>query len=88
MQKKDNKTIHLRIVLGKTISELRIKRNISGNKLTGSYDLENSNLSRIENAVIDCKIITLWKISEALGIKLSDLIINIENKVGDDFKLF
>ncbi len=86
MQNKDDKTLYLRQVLGRTIAEIRNKKNISGNKLTNEYDLGNGNLSRIENAVTDCKFITLWRISEALGIKLSDLVIEIEKKLGDNFK--
>jgi len=44
-------------------------------------------LSKIENALIDCKFITVWRIAEALGIKLSDLVIEIENKTGSSFSL-
>ena len=87
MQKKDDKTLYIRKILGKTISELRKNKNISGNKLTNKYELGSGNLSRIENAVIDCKVITLMRISEALGMKFSEFIIEFEKKLGDNFRL-
>lgn len=31
-------------------------------------------MSRIENAKVDCKFITLWKIAEALGMKPSEFV--------------
>ena len=87
MQKKDNKTLYIRKILGKKISELRTNKNISGNKLTNKYDLGSGNLSRIENAVIDCKVITLIRISEALGMKLSEFVLLFEKNLGDNFRL-
>lgn len=87
MQNKNSKSLYLRKILGDTIKELREERGISANKLTNEYDIGSGNLSRIENAVTDCKFITLWKISEALNIKFSELAIYLENKIEKDFKL-
>ena len=44
-------------------------------------------MSRIENAKVDCKFITLWKIAEALGMKPSEFVKQLEDKLGKDFKL-
>ena len=88
MQYKSEKSLYLRKILGKTIKDLREKETgLSGNKFANEYELGNGNLSRIENAVTDCKVITAWRIAEALGLKLSDLIKRVENSVGNDFKL-
>ena len=87
MQKKTDKTIYLRKVLGTTIKKLREKQNISGNKLANEYDINNSNLNRIENAVIDSKFMTIWRISEALGIRFSEFAKILEDELGKDFKL-
>lgn len=87
MQNKNSKSLYLRKILGNTIKELRENQGVSANKLTNEYDIGSGNLSRIENAVTDCKFITLWKIAEALNIKFSELAIYIENKIEKDFKL-
>ena len=87
MQNKNSKSLYLRKILGHTIKELRENQGVSANKLTNEYDIGSGNLSRIENAVTDCKFITLWKIAEALNIKFSELAIYIENKIEKDFKL-
>ena len=88
MQRKDEKTLFLRELLGKTIRELREKKTkLSCNKLANEFDIGNGNLNRIENGVVDCKVITLWKISEALGMKPSEFMKAVEEKLGDDFTL-
>lgn len=88
MQHKSEKSLQLRNTLGNKIKELRISRTkLSGNRLANEYDIGNGNLSRIENAVVDAKFITIWKISEALGLKFSDFAKLLEDELGDDFKL-
>ncbi len=42
---------------------------------------------KLKELKTDCKLVTLWKIAEALGIPLSELILALENKLGKDFKL-
>lgn len=87
MQNKSSKSLYLRKVLGDTIKNLREERKISANKLTNEYDIGSGILSRIENAVIDCKFITLWRILEGLNINFSDFAIYLEKQLGKDFKL-
>jgi predicted transcriptional regulator len=88
MQYRTEKTLQLRKVLGKKIKELRNElTGLSGNMLANSYDIGNGNLSRIENGIVDCKFITVWKIAEALGIKFSDFAKLLEDELGEDFKL-
>ncbi len=88
MQHKTEKSLHLRQILGNKIKELRIlNTGLSANKLANEYDIGNGNMSRIENAVVDAKFITIWRICEAVGIKFSDFAKLLEEELGDDFKL-
>ena len=41
----------------------------------------------MERGLYYCKFVTLWKLSEALGIKCSELVKKLEEKLGDDFSL-
>lgn len=61
--------------------------NKSLNTFSYEYELTPGNVSRIENGQIEPKIVMLWRISEALGIPLSDIIKRLESELGDDFSL-
>lgn len=88
MQHRDEKTSYLTKQLGILLRRLRDeKTGMSINELGNSYDLTHGNLSKIENGLIHCKVITLWKIAEALGMKPSELIKILENELGEDFHL-
>lgn len=89
MQQKDTKTKHLAKVIGEVVNELRIKKQKGSiNKFAHEYDLDVGNTSRIENGLIDAKVVTLWKISEALEMPLSEFIKEVEKRVGEDFHFF
>lgn len=87
MQRHSEKTLHLTKKLGELIRNERMRKNLSCTKFAYQFDIDKGNLNRIENGLIDCKFTTLWKISEAIGIKLSELIKILENNLGDNFKL-
>lgn len=74
-------------ILGQEIKEERIKLNKSQRLLADEYDCQKSMISRIESAVNEAKILSLYTICEALNIKLSDLIKRVENKLPKDFSL-
>jgi hypothetical protein len=88
MQRRDEKTLQLKMILGKLIKSYR-EENIgtSCNNFEREYDLSKGCLNRIENGVVDAKFITLWKISEGLGLKFSEFCKLLEDELGDDFKL-
>ena len=89
MQQSSEQTKHFAKILGKVIKDCRENnRKISINQLANEYDLDVGNTSRIENGLTDAKLLTVWKISEALGIKLSDLIKILEDRLGQDFHFF
>ncbi len=41
----------------------------------------------LEKAIKDPQLTTLWRISEGLNLPLSTIIIELENKLGNDFSL-
>src|SRR5574344_1363786 len=89
MQQKNEKTEKLARIIGYILSEKR--KNVaqkSLNQIAHEFDLDVGNISRIEKGLIDVKVVTLWKISEALGIKLSEIIKDIEKTCGKDFHFF
>ncbi len=89
MQQKDKKTTHLAKIIGQVVGELRVKNGKGSiNKFAHEYDLDVGNTSRIENGLTDAKVVTLWKIAEALGMPLSEVIKNIEAKLGKDFHFY
>ena len=88
MQEISEKTLHLAVVLGSYIKELRIKKgHISRKKFADEYDLNDSNLSRIERGLGEIKFVTLLKILQALDITPSEFMKELENKLGKNFTL-
>lgn len=88
MQLKEDKPLQLSKKLGNIFRRLRLERtNLSVNKLAEAYEIARGNLSKIENGLVECKFITVWKISEALGMKCSCVIKILEEELGEDFKL-
>ena len=60
---------------------------MSLDRFANAYDINKGTLSLIENGISNCKFVTLWKLSEALGIKCSDLVRELEKGLGEDFTL-
>ena len=89
MQHKDLKTALLAKTVGNVIKDFRTNEiGISINKFAREFDLDIGNTSRIEKGSTDVKFVTLWKISEGLGIKPSRLVKIIEDKLGNDFHFY
>ena len=88
MQQENDKIILFKQIFGKVIKELR-KHNTtcSRTQFAREFDIDRGNLSKIENGKLSCSIITVWKISEALGIKFSEFATLLEKELGEDFKL-
>ena len=57
-------------------------------KFAHEYDLDVGNTCRVENGTTDVKFVTLWKISEALGINPSELVKLLETKMTKDFHFY
>ena len=88
MQYKDEKTLQLINVFSKVLKNKRITlTKKSQTMLAYEFGLDSGNLSRIENGKTDPKLTMLWRISEALGIPLSELIMAVECELGKGFRI-
>ena len=86
MQHSNKKTIQLAVTLGQTVKELREStEGLTLNRLAN--ELYKGTLSKIERGQHNCQFVTIWQLSEALGIKCSELVKILEEKLGDDFSL-
>lgn len=66
--------VEVYIRIGERIKKLRQEKGMSQQTLADECDIESPNLSRIENGNTNPTIKSLWKISNALGVKLKDLL--------------
>ena len=85
MQYENEKTLQIIKKFGEVVKKRRVELNKSQTTLAYEYDLDSGNLSRIETGQITPKLTMLWRIAEALEIKLSDLIKILEKELGPDF---
>ena len=73
--------------LSEVLKEKRIKQNKSIRILADEFDLQKSLISRLENCVNEPKLISLWSVCEALGLKPSELMKRIEEYLPKNFSL-
>ena len=66
---------------GQTIRMLRKQRGLTQEVLSGLAAISRSHLAEIETGRNNPNVETLWRISEALGMKLSDLIQMVEQAI-------
>lgn len=64
--------------LGKTIRELRKKRGLSQDVLSGLAGIARTHLTMIENGKIRANLETIWKLAMALDLKPSELFTYVE----------
>ncbi len=69
------------IVVGETIAYFRKKKKISQEVLSGLADIGRTHLSAIERGNRKPTLETLYKISLALNVKMSDIVLEIENRL-------
>lgn len=67
-------------IMGIMIRKMRLKKGISQEVLSGFAGISRSHLAMIENGSINPNVDTLWKIAEALGMKLSELFALMEQE--------
>ena len=68
-------------IIGRIIRRLRIERGMSQEVLSGLAALSRSHLSEIENGMDRANVETLWRISDALGIRMSELFRRVEEEM-------
>lgn len=66
------------VVTGQVIRDLRKKRGISQEVLSGFACIARSHLAMIENGTKNPNVDTLWRIAEAFNMPLSELIHMVE----------
>ena len=68
-------------ITGRIIRELREQRGLTQEVLSGLAAVSRSHLAEIETGHTTANVETLWRISEALGMKMSDLIRMVEQAI-------
>lgn len=66
-------------ITGQIIGQLRVQRGMSQEVLSGLAGIARSHLAMIENGSKNANVDTLWRISSALGMRLSELIRMVED---------
>ena len=67
--------------VGEVIAEFRKKKGISQEVISGLADIGRTHLSAIERGERKPTLETLYRIANALGVKMSDIVIAIEEKI-------
>ena len=68
-------------VTGRIIRELREQRGLTQEVLSGLAGLSRSHLAEIETGHTNANVETLWRLSEALGMRMSALIRMVEQAI-------
>lgn len=68
-------------IVGSVIAEFRKKKGVSQEVLSGLSDIGRTHLSAIERGERKPTLETLYRICVALDVKMSEVIIEIENKL-------
>ena len=88
MEQKTEKSRYLNKKLGAILKTFRRENtNCTAAQFADDYNLDKGNLCIMENGIIDSRISNIWRVTEAMGVKLSDVIIALEKELGKDFKI-
>ncbi len=69
-------------ITGKVLMELRVKKGLTQEVVSGLACIPRSHLAMIESGRVSPKMETLWRIADALGVKLSEVIALVEKETG------
>ena len=69
-------------ITGNLIRALRRRQGLSQEVLSGLAGIARTHLTMIENGEKNASVDTLWRISDALGLRLSELIRMVEEETG------
>ena len=70
-------------ITGQVIGFLRTHRGMSQEVLSGLAGVARSHLAIIENGSKNANVDTLWRISSALGIRMSELMQIVEDEIAN-----
>ena len=68
-------------ITGRIIRRLRLERGMSQEVLSGLAAVSRTHLTEIENGNDNANVDTLWRVADALEIRLSDLIRQVEDEI-------
>lgn len=68
-------------LVGKVIADFRKRKNVSQEVLSGLADIGRTHLSAIERGERKPTLETLYRLSMALNVKMSDIVIEIEKEL-------
>lgn len=71
------------VTVGRVIADFRIKKGVSQEVLSGFADIGRTHLSAIERGERKPTLETLYKISNALNVKMSDIVLEIETRINN-----
>ena len=71
-------------ITGRIIREMRKRKGLTQEVLSGLAAVSRSHLAEIESGRINAYVETLWRIAEALSIRLSDLIRMVERDIAGE----
>ena len=75
------------IIVGEVIAKFRTQKGMTQEVLSGLSDIGRTHLSAIERGERKPTLETLYRISLALGVKMSDIIITMEKRLGKELIL-
>jgi transcriptional regulator with XRE-family HTH domain len=64
------------LLIGQNIKKIRSNKNITQFKLAALCDFEKASMSRIESGKTNTTVLTLYKISKALDVPMSEFFID------------
>ena len=70
-------------ITGQMIGILRSQRGMSQEVLSGFSGVARSHLAMIENGSKNANVDTLWRISSALGLRMSELMRMVEDEIAN-----
>ena len=73
------------VIVGKAIAAFRERKGITQEVLSGLSDIGRTHLSAIERGERKPTLETLYRISRALDVKMSTIVIEVEKELTDHF---
>ena len=74
------------LIVGEVITKFRKNKGITQEVLSGLSDIGRTHLSAIERGERKPTLETLYRISRALDIKMSDIVADIEKEINGDYE--
>ncbi len=89
VENKSDKNLKNKILIQKATGKIykKLKKNKSNYLFGAEYEISTSLLSNIERGLKDPQLTTVFKLSEALGLKAHEFIKEIEEILPNDFSL-